>query len=432
MMTKRALVALAVGTAVTALATGCAGIAPGSLDNVETVTWWHNSTQEVAKQYYDQVAIDFEKLHPGVNVEVTALEHSDMLARLDATLTSNDPAQVPDVFMSRGGAELRDEVAAGVTRDLTKVAAQEVSTLGQFTADYTVDDKVYALPYSMGIVGFFYNADLFAQAGITDVSSNPTIEEFYGWIDALKAAGITPLSVGAADKWPAAHYWFYDVIRECPRATIDSAIASKTYTDPCFVAAGDRLAELLAKQPFNDGFAATVAQEGPTSASGLLANGQVAMELAGHWEPGIVGGLRADGTVPETLKWFAYPTFPDQAGEPSDQMGGGDAWEVSTSAPDAAVELARYLVSPEVQRGFAERNMGLPTNPAATDAVAFPALQNLIAVRDDAKDAPQLYLDTRLGTAIGGPMVTEIAKAFTGDSGAQQIVDAITAAAAAE
>ncbi|ACZ29224.1 extracellular solute-binding protein family 1 [Xylanimonas cellulosilytica DSM 15894] len=428
--TKRAASALALGAAIALLASGCAGrAAPGGLDNVQTITWWHNSTQTAAKDYYDKVANDFERDHPGVNVEVTALEHSDMLARLDATLESDDPEQVPDVFMSRGGGELEGEVAAGVTRDLTKVAAEELAKISRFTNDYTVDGKVYALPYSMGIVGFYYNTDLFEQAGITEVNPSPTIDEFNGWIDQLQAAGIPPISVGAGDKWPAAHYWFYNVVRECTYDTVEAAIASKSYADPCFLRAGESLSALVAKQPFNEGYATTAAQEGPTSASGLLANGQVAMELAGHWEPGLVGGLRADGTVPDTLSWFAYPTFPGQAGDPLDQMGGGDAWEVSTSAPDVAVDLAKYLLSDEVQKGFAELNMGLPTNPAAADSIAFPALQDLVAVRDKASRAPQLYLDTRLGSKIGDPLVAEIYKVFTGESGAQQVVDAINAAA---
>lgn len=430
--TKRAASALALG-ATFALLAGCATSgAPGGLDKVQTITWWHNSTTGDAYEYYEQVAIDFEKLHPGVNVEVTAIPHEDMLARLDTTLDSKDAEQVPDVFMSRGGGELRGEVAAGVTRDLTKVAADELSKISGFTDAYTVDGKTYALPFTVGIVGFYYNADLFAQAGITDVVPNPTIEQFNGWVDKLKAAGITPLSVGAGDKWPASHYWFYNVTRECARSTIDAAVEAKSYSDPCFLKAGEDLQALLAKQPFNENMMTTNAQTGESSASGLLANGRVAMELAGHWEPGILGGLRPDGQAPGFLKWFAYPTFPGQLGDPKDQVGGGDAWEVSTSAPDIAVDLAKYLLSDKVQQGFAALNLGLPTNPAAADSVAFPALKDVVAVRDKIGQVPQLYLDTRLGKPVGDPLVAAIADVFGGSGNAQGVVDALNAAAQAE
>ncbi len=429
--TKRAASALAL-SATLALLAGCATSgAPGGLDRVQTITWWHNSTTGAAHEYYEQVAIDFEKLHPGVNVEVTAMEHEDMLARLDTTLDSKDPEQVPDVFMSRGGGELRDEVAAGVTRDLTQVAADVLGKIGQYADAYTVDGKVYALPYTVGIVGFYYNADLFAQAGITDIVPNPTIDQFYRWVNQLKSAGITPISVGAGDKWPAAHYWFYNVARLCTRAAIDTAIETADYSDPCFAKAGEELRELISRQPFNQGMLTTAAQTGESSASGLLANGKVAMELAGHWEPGILGGLRPDGQAPSFLKWFAYPTFPGQQGDPKDQMGGGDAWEVSTTAPDVAVDLAKYLLSDKVQQGFAALNMGLPTNPAAADSVAFPALKDVVAVRDEIGQLPQLYLDTRLGKPVGDPLVGAISEMFAGSKSAQGIVDTLSAAAAA-
>src|SRR5690606_40159919 len=64
-----------------------------------------------------------------------------------------------------------------------------------------------------------------------------------------------------------------------------SDLTSLDFSDPCFVQAGEHLQELIATEPFNTGFLATPAQTGPTSASGLLATGKVAMELAGHWEP---------------------------------------------------------------------------------------------------------------------------------------------------
>nr|WP_315897894.1 extracellular solute-binding protein [Isoptericola variabilis] len=437
--TMRGATAVAIGATVSLLAAACAGQGTagqgdgGGGETAEggdvTITWWHNSNQGEGKEYYDQVAADFEEANPGVTVDVQAMQHEDMLTKLQAAFQSGDDAQIPDVYMSRGGGELKAEVEAGLVRDLTEDASDTIEKISAFTGQYSVDDKVYALPFSMGLVGFWYNKNLFEQAGITDVSQNPTIEEFYGWIDQLKAAGITPASVGAGDKWPAAHYWYYNVVRECPFDTVETAIAEKDYSDPCFTKAGEDLQELLAKEPFNPGFLATPAQTGPTSASGLLATEKVAMELAGHWEPGVVGGLREDGQVPDFLGWFAYPTFPGQQGDPQDQMGGGDAWSVSAGAPDAAVDFAEHLLSDEVQTGFAELDMGLPTNPAATGSLANETLAQLIPVRDSGGNT-QLYLDTRLGQSVGQSMNDAIALMFAGQAGPQEIVEAIESAAA--
>lgn len=437
MRNMRGAALVALGSTVALLVSGCVGSGSGpdggdSNENAEAqeFTWWHNSNGGDGEEYYAQVAADFEA-ETGATVNIEAMEHQDMLTKLQAAFQSGDDEQIPDVYMSRGGGELAAEVEAGLVRDLTEDSADTISTISNFTDQYTVDDKVYALPYSIGLVGFWYNKEIFEDAGITEVSPSPTIEEFNGYVEKLKDSGATPLSVGAGDKWPAAHYWYYGVVRECPYETVEAAIDSADYSDPCFIKAGEHVEDILAQEPFNRGFLTTPAQTGPTSASGLLATGKVGMELAGHWEPTTTSDLTADGKVPDFLGWFAFPTFEGQGGDPVDQMGGGDAWSVSSAAPDVAVEFANYLLTDEVQQGFAERDMGLPTNPAATGSLSNETLAQLIPVRDGG-GVTQLYLDTRLGQSVGGAMNDEIALMFAGEAGPQDVVDAIQAAAEAE
>ena len=127
-------------------------------------------------------------------------------------------------------------------------------------------------------------------------------------ITKLKAAGITPMTVGGKDKWPDAFYWENFVLKECPKDTITAGIAAAKFTDPCFVKAGNDLKTLLDAKPFNTGFLATPAQQGAGSSAGLVANGKAAMELQGDWEiPTIIGlvpkdqagdGRRRDGLLP--------------------------------------------------------------------------------------------------------------------------------------
>ena len=48
----------------------------------------------------------------------------------------------------------------------------------------------------------------------------------------------------------------------------------------------------------------------------LVANGNAAMEFMGPWNSGTIGGLTADGEVPEWLGWFPFPSVPGAAGDP--------------------------------------------------------------------------------------------------------------------
>ncbi|MGY1619438.1 ABC transporter substrate-binding protein [Geodermatophilus sp. SYSU D00691] len=420
---RRAALAVLCSSAVLLGATACGGDG-GSGDDANTITWWHNSNNEPGRGFYEQVARDFEAANPGVNVEVTAMAHEDMVDKLEAAFQSGD---VPDVFMERGGGELADRVEAGVVRDLSEDAAEEIESLGVDLSGWQVDGQTYALPFSVGVVGFWYNEDLFAQAGIQ--APPTTMEELYSAVETLKSAGITPISVGAGDKWPAAHYWYYTALRSCSQDVLEDAVTSLDFSDPCFVQAGEEVENLLATEPFNPGFLTTPAQEGAASASGLLATGQVAMELAGHWEPGVMQGLTENGEgLGDKTGWFPFPAVEDGEGDPTAQLGGGDAWAVSEGAPDAAVDLVKYLLSDEVQQGFAENDMGLPTNSTATGSVSDPALAQLIEVRDAAPFI-QLYFDTAFGASVGGAMNDEVALLFAGEASPQDVVDATQQAA---
>ncbi|WP_028653199.1 extracellular solute-binding protein [Nocardioides halotolerans] len=418
---------LVLATALAALAACGSDDGDDSADGKTVITWWHNSNNDPGKSYYEQVAKAFESDHPGVDIKIEAMQHEDMLTKLDAAFQSGD---TPDVYMERGGGELADHVEAGLTKDLSESSADVISELGGSVAGWQTDGKTYALPFSVGVVGFWYNKDLLAQAGVTAMPT--TWDEMDQVVGQLKAAGIEPISVGAGDKWPAAHYWYYFAVRECSHDVLTDAVTSLDFTDECFVRAGEDLEDFVGQDPFNKGFLSTEAQTGPTSASGLLVTGKVAMELQGHWEPGVMQGLTEDKVgLGDKLGWFPFPAVDGGEGDPAAALGGGDAWAVSEGAPDEAVDFVNYLLSDEVQQGFAEKDMGLPTNPAAIGSVSDPALAALLEVRDSAPYV-QLYFDTAFGQSVGGAMNDEIALLFAGEASPQDIVDATQEAADAE
>ncbi len=256
MRTTSVVRAVAVGAAMAVLA-ACGTGSETSSDSTSgssgssgpvTISWWHNSNTDPGKAYYDTVAKEFEASHPGVKIEVSAMQHEDMLTKLDAAFQSGD---APDVYMERGGGELADHVEAGLTKDISEPAKDVISTIGGSVAGWQVDGKTYALPFSVGVVGFWYNKSLFEKAGIT--APPATMDEFFAAVDKLKAAGIAPVSVGAGDKWPAAHYWYYTALRECPQQVLQDAVKSLDFSDPCFVKAGEDVQKIIAAKPVQQG-----------------------------------------------------------------------------------------------------------------------------------------------------------------------------------
>lgn len=389
-----------------------------------TLTWWHNGNNDPLRGFWDDVASEFEAENPGVNIEVTPLQNEDLRTRLTAALQSNDP---PDMFQQWGGGEMADQVEAGLLMPLDDKIPETIEAVGGSAAGWQTDGTTYGLPWSLGVVGFWYNTAMFEEAGI--VAPPETMQELIQASEQLREAGFEPIAVGAADKWPAAHYWYYTAVRACGEETLKEASANLDFSDPCFVEAGEILQELVEAEPFNEGFLGTSAQQGATSSAGLLANRQVAMELMGHWNPSVMQGLTEDQLgLGEDLGWFPFPAVEGGEGDPNAAMGGGDGFSCSSQAPEICADFLAYIMSEEVQTRFGETGVGLPTVAAATEGVDDPNMAQLLAYRDAAPYV-QLYLDVAWGPNIGGALNDAVALLFAGQAEPQDVVDAITQAA---
>ncbi|MCW4385198.1 extracellular solute-binding protein [Salinibacterium sp. SYSU T00001] len=409
--------AAALGATAT-LALGLAACSSGGDDgDGVTITWWHNATSDPLQGLWADVAAEFEADHPGVTVEVTGYQNED----LQRTLIPNalQSGDAPDLFMVWPGGEVRSQAEAGHLMDLTDVAADTIDEIGNAVMPWQVDGAQYAIPYAFGATGIWYNKQLFEQAGIEETPE--TLSELEDAVADLKEIGVAPIAVGAGDLWPAGHWWYQFAISSCSTETLQTAIPELDFSDPCWVEAGERLEDFLAIEPFNEGFLATPAQTGADSSNGLIANGNAAMEFMGPWNAGTIGSLTTDGEVPEWLGWFPFPSIEGAEGDPGIIMGGGDGFGISADAPEETVELLQYIMSEDVQRRFAETGAGIPTHPGAADAVAD---ENLAASAQALAEASyvQLWLDSALGPAFGGPLNQSIVNIFAGSGTPEDVV----------
>jgi len=394
--------------------------------NPVTVTWWHNfNTDGPGKDLWAKIANDFHTLHPTVTIEVVPIETNDLQRnRLPAALLTNDP---PDIFQAWGGGEMQEQVDGGYLKDITSLVQPEVASIGAAAKIWSVDGKQYGLPYNFGVEGFWYNKDVFTQAGIT--APPTTFDDLKADITKLKTvSGVAPIAVGAGDSWPAAHWWYNFALHDCSADAVQAASTQQKFDDPCFIKAGDDLKSFLDLKAFQDGFLGTPGQTGAGSSAGMVANGKAAMELMGHWNSGVIQGLTADKKVPAFLGWFP---FPSTAGTPTPNtvMGGGDGYAVSKNAPPEAVEFLKYLVNLDNQKAFAATGAGIPVVKGAEAGLTDPNLQAISKATQSAT-AVNLWLDTQLGAKAGTPMNTAIVAIFAGTGTSQGVVDALKKATA--
>ncbi|MBI9113882.1 ABC transporter substrate-binding protein [Sanguibacter suaedae] len=416
--------------ATTAAMIGAAGLAAcgggdeGS-DGDVAMTFWHNSTTGPGKEYWESTVADFEAANPGVTIDIQSIQNEQMDGKLQTALNSGD---APDIFMARGGGKLADVVAAGQVKDLTGEIADDVRADVPETAfsAFTIDDKVYGMPMAILPGGMYYTESLFDQAGVAEIPT--TVDELVDVTDTLDAAGIQPIALGGKDAWPAAHWYYFFALRECPQDVFESA-DDLDFSHECWTKAGEDLEAFAETEPFNDGFLTTSAQGSAGSSAGLLANYQAGMELMGAWNIGVTADLTPDKEPLPDLRWFPFPEVEGGEGDPAALMGGVDGFSCSEQAPDECVDFLNFAMSQENQEGYATAFHTVPANTAAQGVVEDPALVSVLEAYNEAPYVA-LWLDSALGQNVGNALNAAIVEMLAGDGDAASIVTALDDAAA--
>src|SRR5690349_12970419 len=83
--------------------------------NPVTINWWHISTADAQKAYWQSLADAYTADHPNVTINITVLANDPYKQRLTSVMQSNDP---PDLFQSWGGGVLWAYAKAGLVRNI--------------------------------------------------------------------------------------------------------------------------------------------------------------------------------------------------------------------------------------------------------------------------------------------------------------------------
>jgi len=420
--------ALVMGAAgLTACSSSGGGASSGSSGGATTMTFWHNATTGDGKAFWAKTVADFEKAHPNVKITIQAIQNEELDGKLQTALNSGS---APDIFLQRGGGKMAAMVDAGQVMDITGSitdATKKAISAGSFKAE-ELNGKTYAMPVATLPGGIFYSKDLFTKAGIT--ATPKTIEDLNAAVTKLKAAGIDPIALGAKDAWPAAHWFFWFSLRECSADTLNKAAATKTFTDPCWLKAGQDLATFSGTKPFNKGFLTTSAQQGAGSSAGLVANHKSAMELMGAWDPGVIASLTPDQKPLPDLGWFPFPSISAGQGDPKAIMGGVDGYSCSAKAPKpACTDFLNYVATTPVQEAYYKAFNAPPVNTAAQSVVTESYLKDILVAYNGAPYVSQ-WLDTVYGQNVGNALNVGVVNMLAGKGDAAGIIKAANDAAA--
>lgn len=418
-VTLSAVVALLLASACGDDGSGGGGGSSGS------ITWWTiQPANSPVAEVWTNLADEFNTTNPdGPQVENVPYENDAFKSALTTAIQGGD---TPDLFQSWGGGVLAQQVEAGAVRDLTDDLSDVIGQISPGALQpYTIDGRVYGLPWNMGMVGFWYNTELFEQAGISEPPA--TWSELLDAVRQLKEAGITPIALGGADLWPGHFWWSYLALRMAGTDAFQQAHETRSFDDPGFVAAGERLQELLDLEPFQEGFLAAGYEQADGQAQ-LMGNGQAAMELMGQWagqasiDNAGLEGADAEAQL-ERLGWFPFPAVDGGAGEAADIFGGGDGFAIGSNAPDEVLDFVRLIFENYADLLAADNGL-IPTVAGTADSITDPNRQEIVETVGESSGF-QLYLDQDYPPAVGSEVNESVGALIAGEMSPEEVVASV-------
>ena len=169
-----------------------------------TIESWRNDDLTI---WQDQIIPAFNESYPDIEVLFQPLPPAEYNAALNAKLAGGTAGDLITARPFDASLALYQE---GYLAELSDLAGMENFSDVAKSA-WTTDDgsEVFAVPMASVIHGFIYNADIFAELGL----SEPTTEdEFFAVLDAILADGrYAPLAMGTNDLWEAATMGFQNI-----------------------------------------------------------------------------------------------------------------------------------------------------------------------------------------------------------------------------
>lgn len=396
--------------ALVALTTAALGLtacssSPSTADGPVTITYgiW---AEEFRIPFEDAIAA-FEEENPDIDVKLVLTPFDEYFTKLNTQISSKT---APDAFWLQN-IHINLYAKNGALADLAPQLAEsetDLSGIPESIMDpYIIDGKQYALPWQALPFGLYYNADLFAAAGV-DVPTND-----WTWDDvAAAAAKLTNPDAGiygiAAPVWGYGTFYqsMYgygaDVITDSGTDTdFDSPEAQrglKVWTD--FVA---------------NGYSPSVQQTTETPADGWFSSGKAAMITSGPWTASSYHDALGDA-----LKVVAMPTGDvDRSGYATTTT----AVSASSAHVAEAAKFAEFLSGDEGQKilsgsGIAGGPVNANANQTWVDAIPGLGIENLLGQLKNAKLLPSTN-----NTAVWEDQeVTTFVPAYNGEAGVGDVL----------
>jgi len=343
----------------------------------------------------------FDKKGEG-KVQLNSLPTTTFDTQLPSYLTSKNP---PDVYTWYAGQATRDFADQGLLLNLSDVWKKSLTNYSSAlkTLSSTTSGEQVFVPSDYYWWGVYYSKKEFKKLGITPPK---TWNEFLADSAKVKAAGVTPITMGLSDNsWLAAAWFDYLDLRINGAKYHLDLLAGKHSYDSAPV----RKVFAAMKQVLPD-LSPSVLGTSYNQSISDLSTGKSAMYLAGAFiETAVPKSERSD------LGFFQFPIIDSSVPVSEEAPTDGFMVSAKTTRPNLAKRFLEFAASAEGQSLLlnGEDGISLAVNPKATQTMDVLSNQGKKMLLDasqvtqffnrDAGDAQQTPADTALTQFIAQP-----------------------------
>ncbi|MDY0873782.1 ABC transporter substrate-binding protein [Dongia rigui] len=385
---------------------------------------------EQLSPYFVNLAADYQKLHPDVKIELIQESDDSVKGKTKTLVASNS---LPDIYFSWTGSWGGNFVRGNRAVDLTPVIGPDTdwgkTLVPAAVQAFQYNGKYFGIPLYLDAKFMGYNKKIFAEAGVEAPAS---FEALLAGCDKIKAKGVTPISFGNKEAWPAVHYAGQLLAFNVPRATLEKDFDPKqaTYDDPGYVASLQQFKALIDR--CTDG--ASVNGTSYASALQQLSNGKSAM----YYQEIIEFDQAASKETtlkPEEFGFFVLPVPEGAKGDAKAVEGAPEGYMISAASKNIplAIDFMKFATSAEHGQILSAPPYGQPsaTVGGASEATMSPSVVNGLAAL---KSASYLmpWLDTANSPRVAAAWLSNLQALVGGSMTPEEVMAKVKDAAAAD
>ena len=380
-------------------------------------------------EYFPAVVKAYERLHPGVHIDLSQQTDDDAIKNKEKVLIAAQA--LPDIYFTYAGNWGANFAHGGVAMPLDGVIGPDTTWGSTFLPSavdaFTYDGTRYGVPLYLDAKYMGYNKRIFRKLGL---AVPETLDQLIDSCGVIKKAGYIPIAFGNVDGWPGVHYLGQLVAHDVPDKELvkDQDPATASYSDPGYLQAMKEYQRLIATCTSEGGGANGVDY---TTAQQQQTAGKAAMYYQELVEFDSVN-IAKSKIAKDGLGIFPLPSSPGNRGDAGAIEGAPEGLMINRRSHHTALALdfLKFLTNSENAQTLSATPYG---QPSAVDGAVNPSTASAPVVEgvEQIKQASRIdvWLDMGSVPAIGDVWTSASQALIGGSTTPRQVLAQLRSAA---